>query len=271
MAYGSWTCFSVLRVGGQSSNGFPPTANHGESVHGGVWKQGTRNSNSTTESLGAVCRWYVHTMATWARHPRGVSCTSKPDPTEHSVHQGDAEWWPTQLPGRICEETQSRIPNQRVQKGYTHEPVHTLYLPPSSLSEDRNNQVPQKMSGDNMWQSGTSRKTTAPERGLPCQWLPGQCNWENLSTHMQTRRRCRRWRWKWRILYLPYVKGLLETIQRMCRRMRVKTVFKSHGTLREMLMKVKTRIPEENRRGIVYQIPCRDCESSYIGETGRTL
>ena len=36
-------------------------------------------------------------------------------------------------------------------------------------------------------------------------------------------------------------------------------------------MKVKTRIPEENRRDIVYQIACRDCESSYIGETGRTL
>ena len=47
------------------------------------------------------------------------------------------------------------------------------------------------------------------------------------------------------ILYLPYVKGLSETIQRMCRRTGVKTVFKSHGTLREMLMKVKTRIPEE--------------------------
>ena len=27
--------------------------------------------------------------------------------------------------------------------------------------------------------------------------------------------------------------------------MGVKTVFRSHGTLREMLMKVKTRIPEE--------------------------
>ena len=66
-----------------------------------------------------------------------------------------------------------------------------------------------------------------------------------------------------RILYLPYVKGLSETIQRMCRRTGVKTVFKSHGTLREMLMKVKTKIPEENRRDIVCQIPCRDCELSY--------
>ena len=74
-----------------------------------------------------------------------------------------------------------------------------------------------------------------------------------------------------KILYLPYVKGLLETIQRMCRRMGVKTVFRSHGMLRELLMKVKTRIPEENKRDIVYQIPCLDCESSYIGETGRKL
>ena len=50
-------------------------------------------------------------------------------------------------------------------------------------------------------------------------------------------------------------------------------MFKSLGTLREMLMKVKTSTPEENRMGIVYQIPCQDCESTYmyIGETGRTL
>lgn len=52
-------------------------------------------------------------------------------------------------------------------------------------------------------------------------------------------------------------------------------MFKSLGTLREMLMKVKTSTPEENRTGIVYQIPCQDCESTYmymyIGETGRTL
>ena len=51
----------------------------------------------------------------------------------------------------------------------------------------------------------------------------------------------------------------------------MKTVFRSHGTSREMLMKVKTRRLEENKRDIAYQIPCRDCELSYIGETGRTL
>ena len=55
-----------------------------------------------------------------------------------------------------------------------------------------------------------------------------------------------------KILYLSYVKVLSETIQRMCRRLGMETVFRSHGTLKEMLMKVKTRILEENKRDIVY-------------------
>ena len=43
-----------------------------------------------------------------------------------------------------------------------------------------------------------------------------------------------------------------------------------HGSGGEILMKVKMSTPEEKRTGIVYQIPCRDCDSTYIGETGRT-
>ena len=43
-----------------------------------------------------------------------------------------------------------------------------------------------------------------------------------------------------KILYLPCVRGLSERIQRVCRRVRVKAVFQSGGTLRQILMKVKS-------------------------------
>jgi len=38
-------------------------------------------------------------------------------------------------------------------------------------------------------------------------------------------------------------------------------------TMRQTLMKVKTRIPEEKKRAVVYKVPCKDCTKTYIGET----
>ena len=36
-------------------------------------------------------------------------------------------------------------------------------------------------------------------------------------------------------------------------------------------MNVKAPTPEMNRKEVVYQIPCQDCDSVYNGETGRSL
>ena len=65
-------------------------------------------------------------------------------------------------------------------------------------------------------------------------------------------------------IFLPYVQGLSENIQNMCRKMGIQTVFKSRGTLRQLLMNVKTPTPEMNRKEVVYQISCQDCDSVYI-------
>lgn len=72
-------------------------------------------------------------------------------------------------------------------------------------------------------------------------------------------------------LFLPCVQGLSEKIQIACRKLNIKTIYKSSGTLRSTLTRVKTRMPELKTRGVVYKVPCRDCEASYVGETGRTL
>ena len=34
---------------------------------------------------------------------------------------------------------------------------------------------------------------------------------------------------------------------------------------------MKNMIPPERKKGVVYEVPCKDCEHVYIGETGRTL
>ena len=77
-----------------------------------------------------------------------------------------------------------------------------------------------------------------------------------------------------KILCLPYVRGVTEKIERVCRSIKtvnLKLVTKPHRTIRQTLINVKNRVPEEKRTGVVYEVPCRDCDHVYIGETGRTL
>ena len=40
---------------------------------------------------------------------------------------------------------------------------------------------------------------------------------------------------------------------------------------RQTLIQVKTRTPDERKRSVVYEVPCKDCNHTYIGETKRTL
>ena len=51
----------------------------------------------------------------------------------------------------------------------------------------------------------------------------------------------------------------------------VKAAFRPMKTLRQALVKVKTSIPEQKKKGVVYEVPCKDCHRVYIGETKRTL
>ncbi|XP_078482534.1 uncharacterized protein LOC144743198 isoform X2 [Ciona intestinalis] len=69
---------------------------------------------------------------------------------------------------------------------------------------------------------------------------------------------------------LPYVPGLSDTLKRMLTDHGIKVYPKPHTTLRSLLSH-----PVENQatepKGVVYLIPCGDCEGVYIGETGRAL
>ena len=72
-------------------------------------------------------------------------------------------------------------------------------------------------------------------------------------------------------LTLPYIRGLSEAIRRVLTPLGVKVVFRPLRTLRQMLVRPKDPVPIEERKGVVYSIPCVECSSVYIGQTGRSL
>ena len=41
--------------------------------------------------------------------------------------------------------------------------------------------------------------------------------------------------------------------------------------MREALVKVKQPTLELDKKGVIYEVPCGECDHVYIGETGRTL
>ena len=53
------------------------------------------------------------------------------------------------------------------------------------------------------------------------------------------------------ILYTPYIRGTSEKLEKACAPLGVKTVFKPQRTMRQLLVRVKERIPPENQRSSV--------------------
>ena len=70
---------------------------------------------------------------------------------------------------------------------------------------------------------------------------------------------------------LPYIGGLSEAIRRILRPLEIQVVFRPLTTLHQLLVHPKDPIPMEERKGVVYSIPCTDCPKVYIGQTGRCL
>ena len=73
------------------------------------------------------------------------------------------------------------------------------------------------------------------------------------------------------LVVIPYVKGLSETFTRIMREHGISTAIRPHRTLRNILVHPKDKVTDDKKSDVVYKIPCKNCEASYIGETGRTL
>ena len=67
---------------------------------------------------------------------------------------------------------------------------------------------------------------------------------------------------------IPYIKGTAKHIRRILAEHNMRTRLKSYNTLRQCLSHPKDRISLDNKSGVVYSIPCKDCTITYLGETG---
>ena len=62
-------------------------------------------------------------------------------------------------------------------------------------------------------------------------------------------------------MFLPYVKVIHEKVERVCYKLGIQAVFKCGSTLRQYLrVRVKSRRPDEKKKGVVYEVPCGDCD-----------
>ena len=51
----------------------------------------------------------------------------------------------------------------------------------------------------------------------------------------------------------------------------IRVCMKPHCTLRQIFIHPKDPIPMDQRSGVVYEIPCDDCEQVYVGQTDRSF
>jgi hypothetical protein len=97
---------------------------------------------------------------------------------------------------------------------------------------------------------------------------PGQFTEKAMHTNKQPRGEIPKPK---KTVTLPYIPGISEKLGRICSTYNIRAVYSSKETLGKSLRKVKPQRPRETTKNVVYQIPCRGCDGSYIGESCRCL
>ena len=72
-------------------------------------------------------------------------------------------------------------------------------------------------------------------------------------------------------IYVPYVEGTSEKLQRILRSHKIGSTFYTENTLRKLLCKPKDRVATEDKNNIVYEIDYSNCQAVYFGESKRSL
>ena len=72
-------------------------------------------------------------------------------------------------------------------------------------------------------------------------------------------------------LYIPFIAGLSERMQKYLKKEGLKLVFSKGRTLYNDLCKLKNLMPMEQKSDVVYRFECKTCGLTYIGETCQTF
>ena len=70
---------------------------------------------------------------------------------------------------------------------------------------------------------------------------------------------------------VPYYSALSKPLRQISDRHNISLTFTSNRNLRNMLTKTKTQPPPHTTRNVIYQIPCKDCNATYCGQTRHPL
>ena len=73
------------------------------------------------------------------------------------------------------------------------------------------------------------------------------------------------------LVVIPYISGLSESLERSFKERGIQTAMKPHTTIRRLLVHPKDKRDPKETSGVIYKIPCKNCDQSYIGETGRNF
>jgi len=73
------------------------------------------------------------------------------------------------------------------------------------------------------------------------------------------------------IVCLPFYPPFTNKIDKILRKHNLKAVYKNPGKISDLLGNPKDKIKEEKLQSGIYKINCKDCPSSYIGQTRRNL
>jgi len=74
-----------------------------------------------------------------------------------------------------------------------------------------------------------------------------------------------------KMVTIPYLQGTSERISHAFKKRGFSTALKPHTTIRSVLVHPKDKLSTEQKAGVVYQIPCKQCDRTYVGETSRML
>ena len=67
------------------------------------------------------------------------------------------------------------------------------------------------------------------------------------------------------------MQGVSEPIKRVLAQVGIEVALKPYFTVSSVFRKLKDVICDKKKCGLVYEIPCRDCDAVYVAETGRRL